>query len=506
MTGAHSLPSTIAISLMLAACSAPPVDAGSPSRGRGHGATGGEGGAGATTASGGAQSGGASSTGGSGGVPTPSFPCTADQSAFDGFAAEVGADLKAHGVVGGALAVVCGGSTLYTAGLGQTATGGSAVDAHTRFQLASTTKTLTAALAVRLAERGILSLDDPVSKWVPNVNTSAPYSQGFTLAQLLSHTSGYPAGIDTALYQDLNASFQANANVALWSPPGEVFNYSNDGFALAGLVLQTAAGQPFGTLLENEVMKPAGMGDARMNAATVQSEGNYAVGYSSWDGMAYQPTDGYLAMPYYGPMGGAWASAEDLGHFAQALISGGGDLFGAEALAEMTDAQTPTTWGARQYGLGLFVDDLSGTMVWGHDGSVGGFLSSLSIVPSRGLAVVMLVNSDDYLPDPSYQLDDAAQLFTGSGLPYGEAGGFDPASEPEHVGSYQSNALGSIQVQKNGAQMQIVIGGQGATMTPTWRDSYWFDYQSMEMDANFWRMGDAVKYVVTPYGVGARTN
>ena len=46
-----------------------------------------------------------------------------------------------------------------------------------------------------------------------------------------------------------------------------------------------------------------------MNAQTVQSEGDYAVGHSSWTGETYHPTDGYLAAPYYGPMGGGWASA-----------------------------------------------------------------------------------------------------------------------------------------------------------------------------------------------------
>jgi len=49
-----------------------------------------------------------------------------------------------------------------------------------------------------------------------------------------------------------------NGGLQLWAPPGAVFNYSNDGFALAGLLLQTAGNETFGPLLEAEVMAPRG--------------------------------------------------------------------------------------------------------------------------------------------------------------------------------------------------------------------------------------------------------
>jgi CubicO group peptidase (beta-lactamase class C family) len=87
-------------------------------------------------------------------------------------------------------------------------------------------------------------------------------------------------------------------------------------------------------------------------------------------------------------MGGAWASAEDVAHFARALLSDGGALLSKESLSKMTQDRTPTTWGGR-HGLGIFIDNSSGSPFWSHSGSGGGFLSSLSVVPSRGLAVVM---------------------------------------------------------------------------------------------------------------------
>jgi CubicO group peptidase (beta-lactamase class C family) len=442
------------------------------------------------------------------GTPPLPFPeCTGTPDDFEAFAAKVAADLASHDVVGGGLAIVCGGTTIFATGLGSSEKGGKPVTATTRFQLASATKSLTAALALRLAEKGIVALEEPVSKWVPHVNTHAPYEHGFTLAELLSHTSGYPARLDTADYSDLAASFKANANVPLWSPPGEVFNYSNDAISLAGLVLQTAAGQPFASLVEDEVMKPAGMQHARMHAQAVQSEGDYAVGYSS-DGKVYQPTDGYFPMPYYGPMGGAWASAQDLARFAQTLIYEGSLLISKESLSNMTQPRTRTTSASGHHGLGIFVDDSSGSPIWGHSGSASGFRSSYLVLPSRAFAVIMLVNSDAYLPDPYIQLEDAAKIFTGAPIAWSSDGDmFHPDDELDHIGHYQSNTLGQIKVYKSDDDwMQIKLDGDTQTLVPAWRDTYFFTYKSTETTASFFRIGGSVKYVVTAYGVGARTN
>lgn len=459
---------------------------------------------GAGTGTSGGPSGATGATSGSTGTGGPSFTCPADAAAFDQFVESLRADLQSQGVVGGAVSIVCGGDTVFAAGMGSASTGGAPVTATTRFQLASLTKTFTAVLGARLAQRGALGLDDPASQWVPFVNTSAPYATGFTFAQLLSHTAGYPTEVPGADYSSLEGSFQDNPNVGLWSPPGAVFNYTNDGYALAGLVAQKAGGQSFASLVESEVFGPAGMTGARMNASAVQSEGDYAVGYSTWDGQTYQPTDGYLAAPYYGPMGGAWASVNDMAAFAQLLIKGGGDFLTAESMAALTTPRTPTSWGAsRSYGLGLIVDDLDGTPMWSHTGSVAGFLSELTVVPTRGFAIAILVNTDGYFP---YVTDQAVERFTGSPLPYPSIdGSFHDEDMADHVGTYQSSALGTVVVSQSGSQMKITHGGQTKTMTPEYRDTYSFPFDEWgPLEAFFWRENGEVKYLVTLAGVGAR--
>jgi CubicO group peptidase (beta-lactamase class C family) len=443
-----------------------------------------------------------SGTAGSGGSATAAT-CAADAASFAQFRAELESKLKANGVVGAAVAVVCGNETVFTAGIGKVSKGGAEVGIHTRFQIASLTKTMTAALGMRLAEQGKVSLDESISSWVPFVNTSSPYSNPFTFGQLLSHSSGYPASVKTANYNSLETSFKNNGQLALWSPPGVVFNYSNDGYALAGLVLQKAGGASFGALVEAEVFQNAGMADARMDAAKVQSEGDYAVGYSTWDGLSYGPTDGYLAMPYYGPMGGAWASAEDLAHCAQAMLKGGGSLMSPASVTRMTTGHIETSWPGRKYGHGILIDDLGDTTLWSHSGSVGGFLCELNMVPERGFAVAIMVNTDGYFP---YVIDEAVQRFTGKPLPYGSYdGSFHDTDMADHVGTYQSVTLGQVVVSKSGGQMQITLNGKTKLMTPEYRDTYSFPYdQYGDLEVTFWRVAGEVRYLVSGEGVGEK--
>ncbi len=498
----------LAGALATGACSA---DAGgdnsnSGGGGSGSGATSGSGGATGGVGAGGGQgaaagAGGAAGTGGTGGAPSA---CAADQTAFDAFVAGIASDLMANSVPGGAVMVVCGGSTVFTSGIGIADTTTSrSVDDTTRFQLASTTKMLTGLLGARLHQEGVLSVDDLVSKWVPFVNTSAPYATGFTLAHLLSHTSGYPAGLDNVNYASLEGAFQANAQVQLWAPPGAVFNYSNDGTSLAGLTMQKAAGMSFAQLIEQKVFAPAKMTTASMDAAAVEASGTYALGYSE-DGSVSKPTDSYLPLEYYGPMGGAWATASDMAALAKELIAGGGDLLDATGYAAFAQPRVDEAFGGSSYGLGTIIDDLSGTQSFRHSGSVGGFLSEFQVLPSRGFAVAVLVNSDRYLPEIA---ESAYQTFVGEPMPYSSTdASYDPADVPDHLGTYESPDLGTATVTGSAGALMITVGGSTVPLMPVSRDNYYFNYApaGYELEAKFQRVNGTVKYLVTAYGVGTK--
>jgi CubicO group peptidase (beta-lactamase class C family) len=434
--------------------------------------------------------------------PPPPAPAGCNQPAFDAYVASVTSALTAA-KAGAAVAIVCNGS-VFAAGIGQTAaTGGKPVDAHTRFNVGSTQKAFTAALAMRLVEEGTVGLDDAASKWVTGVNTQTPYARSCTLGELLAHVSGFPTQPpDTDQATDLEPFLQGMGQLPLWSAPGEVFNYNNVGFELAGLVMQKAAAQPFATLVEQKVFAPAGMLDARMDPAAVMREGNYATGYSG--GGAVSPTD--VVIPAMGPDTGAFTSVTDLAHFAQTLMAGGGAMLKPDSVAKMTTAHTPTDDPTTSYGYGMFVADRSGTAQWSHSGENTGYVADLSIVPSRGFASAILIASDGVDMPDAYM--GAAATFTGAPLPPAtDQGAFDPASTADHVGAYTSAAVGTITVQKSGAAMTITVGGQTATLTPMWRDTYTFPYAAWgggDLEVNFWRVGGKVKYAVARAFAGSR--
>jgi CubicO group peptidase (beta-lactamase class C family) len=176
--------------------------------------------------------------------------------------------------------------------------------------------------------------------------------------------------------------------------PGTHWEYSNDGFAILGGLLEVAADTPFDTLVHQEVFDRIGMDGATMRVGEAMASGDYAYGHNG--SKVLSPEDSYYAAPWYGPMGGGWASAEDMGKYARALL-GLGHM--KAQLAEQAAPQIETgQYPGESYGYGLFLDyGVQPQMIY-HSGSVEGFLSDTEIVPSEGMAAVVMVNDTDWYP------------------------------------------------------------------------------------------------------------
>jgi CubicO group peptidase (beta-lactamase class C family) len=435
--------------------------------------------------------------------PPASTACADRQAKFDEIVTSFRAKLGKS--PGGALGILCKGSHAFVAGAGKTAkTGGTDVDGTTRFQLASMTKFLTAVTAVRLARNKVIDLEGPVSTNVPFANTQKPFDRPFTWSELLSHTAGFTLGFASGEL-DLEPRFRANGDAPLWSRPGAVFNYSNEGYALAGLGMQLAAKKTFADLVRDEVFAPAGMTRATMSASTVEGEANFAKGLSG--GRVIMPTDGYLASTYYGPMGGAWASAEDLMKLAKAFMDG--SLVTADERALMTKVRT-RAWTGRSFGLGLAITEHEGVTQYSHSGSVGGYLANLDLFPAEGFAVAVLVNNDEDMPDVS---DEAFAAFTGKQLSGPTIEKPKTGDRAEHLGTYSSPTIGNIVVSETATgALELTLGSLGKVpLAPSGvRDVYEFESPDPILEgypdqAIFWRDAQGkVRHVVTLSGVGER--
>ena len=149
--------------------------------------------------------------------------------------------------------------------------------ADTHFRIASNTKTMTAAVIVQLAQEGKLSLDDPVSKYVPGV----PNGDNITIAELLEMRSGLYNYTDDP---EISASLDRDPT-KVWTPaellaiafahppnfpPGTDYQYSNTNYALLGLIAEKVDGKPLAQSMQDRLFGPLGMKDTMLPASTVE--------------------------------------------------------------------------------------------------------------------------------------------------------------------------------------------------------------------------------------------
>jgi D-alanyl-D-alanine-carboxypeptidase/D-alanyl-D-alanine-endopeptidase len=211
----------------------------------------------------------------------------------------------------------------------------------TMYHVASITKVFTASLAVMLAERGIVDLDDPVVKYLPaGVSISSSPSRGakITLRQLASHTSGLPRGVHGAV-QSVDEWYQLEpqrlydllAQVPLESDPGANEEYSNLGFGLLGHTLERAAGVPIDRLLQEMICQPLQL---TRTAIPVDDSLQPATGY---DGSGWRHEREESLRERLAGSGGLVTTVDDLARFLIAQLQPG--VFSKEMISEL---QTPT--------------------------------------------------------------------------------------------------------------------------------------------------------------------
>ena len=280
------------------------------------------------------------------------------------------------------------------------------------FRIGSITKMFTAAVIVRLAEEGVLTLDDPLALWLPEVADQLPNGNQITLRHLLTHTSGlfnvvehedYYADLFTEMSVDEDAGTvtlacaQRDPNDTLARyvygkdanfEPGAQWSYSNTNYTLLGMVIEKASAMPLAEAYRTYIYEPLGMTstflDCYEDPVNDVVHGYTGVGDAMTDVTELHESIGWSA-------GGLVSTASDLITFARGLF--GGTLFDdPESLVAMT---TPAP--GSSYGLGIM---LQGDYM-GHAGYIAGFRSVLDYAPELDTVVVMLYNNDGADPEQS---------------------------------------------------------------------------------------------------------
>ena len=299
-----------------------------------------------------------------------------------------------------AAGVVRDGSLVWSTGRGRTARlgGDERPDADTQFKIGSVTKTLTAALVMLAAERGDLTLADPVGRFLPG----GPFADA-TLRSLLAHTSGISAeplgswwerspGVDLAT---LAAAHQGAERVL---EPGARHHYSNLGYGVLGQVVAHLDGATWAEVLQARLLTPLGLDRTSYQMQAPYAEG-FAVHHLTGE-LTAEPLPDTGAMA---PAGQLWSTVQDLARWLVALVDPEQSVLSAASLQAMRTPQggTPEDVVGATYGLGVSLTPRDGRVLVGHGGSMPGFCCGVQVDPVSGVGAIVLTNG-------GYGLDDLA--------------------------------------------------------------------------------------------------
>lgn len=268
----------------------------------------------------------------------------------------------------------------------------------------SISKAVTAVLMMRLVDRGLIDLDDPVRRYLTEVDRftdARPEAPPVTFRHLASHTAGLvrePDWPDAAVGPiDLweERVLESIPRTAFDSIPGARYQYSNIGFGTLGLALSRGADRPFRELVRDEIFVPLGMTGSAFVVVGAELEPRLATGYVARDGeiSAERPFREHAGRGYKVPNGGVYSTVADLGRFLGA-VSGvpGLRILTEESRHEMLSVQTPED-PADGYGLGFRITvDEHGRRIASHGGSVAGYNAHMAVDPAARIGVVMLRN------------------------------------------------------------------------------------------------------------------
>ncbi|GLF96784.1 serine hydrolase domain-containing protein [Streptomyces yaizuensis] len=273
---------------------------------------------------------------------------------------------------------------------GGRAAGGGDDAVETQYRIGSITKTFTAVLVLRLRDEGLLDLEDPVERYLPEAGLGQ-----VTIAQLLGHSAGLSAEPPGPWWERTPGALRPELADVLGEgagthPVGRRHHYSNTGYTVLGALVAAVRGGTWEEALRREILEPLGMTRTSVLPQAPAAEG-WAV--HPWaDVLLPEPSEDLGLMT---PAGGLWSTVADLCRFAVFLAEGDERVLGASSVQEMRTPSVPLEsgeWNAT-YGLGLqIIGDREHTLV-GHGGSLPGFVAGLWFDVEDRIASVVLANA-----------------------------------------------------------------------------------------------------------------
>ncbi|RZA32662.1 MAG: serine hydrolase [Lysobacteraceae bacterium] len=335
------------------------------------------------------------------------------------------------------------------------------------FRLGSITKQFAAAGVLKLAEDGKLSLDDPLTRFVPGY----PGGDKVTVRMLLNHTSGIRSytdmpGVMEGPIQKTVTTAQLIDTFKAEKPdfaPGQGWHYNNSGYVLVGAVIEAASGMPWHAYLKQSLFDPLGLrhtgyGDESLGLIPGHVTG-YTLANDKWAAAQY------LSMSQPHAAGALVSTVDDLLRWNRALHEG-------KVLKDASYRQMITPVGkaaAEKYGFGIVHEQLRGQDMLQHGGGIFGFSTYLLYLPAEDVTAAVLYNADSGRP-PGIGTGTLARMLAaraiGKPYPQKQAIAIDAAALTEYEGVYRIDkdaarvlrvADGKLTSQRTGSQAYVLV-------------------------------------------------
>lgn len=335
-----------------------------------------------------------------------------------------------HGIPGLSLGLAEKGKVIFEEGFGyRDVEERLPVTPDTVFGIASITKSFTCAAVMMLAERGLLNIDDPVGKHIPELRwPDDERASGVTIHHFMTHTSGLPPlptlframarsmegdpsvqnlhhevdgekqePIDT--YDQL-IDFISNYDFEPLGPPGTVFSYSNDAYALLGAIIERVSGKSYAGFVTEGILEPAWMESSTFDVHELEKcpevTGLYAAKKDDDGRETVYAAPGWWHAPSMVAAGFLRSTVPDLLRYLEIYRTGGeagGErILSEESVARMTEPHAKCGPGM-YYGYGLMITPgYNGFSLVEHGGSLKGISSQVAVVPKRGITGAILTN------------------------------------------------------------------------------------------------------------------
>ena len=332
-------------------------------------------------------------------LTTVSLSSVAADEKLDQLVAEIAeGEIEAGRAIGMTIGVARGDETLHLKGYGLADIENSvAASENSVYRIGSITKMFTAVAILLLVEEDKLSLDDPLTKFLPDYPGPGGHA---TVRQLLQHTSGIFSFTDRPNHrgnqrndmtlEEITASFR---DQPLHFEPGEKYRYCNSGYLLLGMIIEKVSKISYEDFLREEIVDPHEIGFVVYDRHR-KIIPHRARGYGAWGDSKFNAAFVSMTQPF---AAGALASdADSLLRWSKALMRN--EVLQPESFEKMTTPGKLNNGKRTRYGFGCQVETLKGQRVIRHGGGIPGFVTELAFFPETELSVVVLTNTTSTRP------------------------------------------------------------------------------------------------------------